>query len=387
MRRNNMQTDSFVLDDLKMLLEKEEKWCVSVYMPTNRVSTRVQEDQIRFKNLTKEAEEKLAGLSNGNVDLFMEPAHKLLEDWPFWQYQSDGLSLFVASDIFRPYRLPLQFKELVVVTDRFHIKPLIPMLTGDGSFYVLALSQNQVRLLQCTKHSVREMSLEGVPTSLDEALKYDEPEKQLQFHTGTAGTGERPALFHGHGVGSDDAKDRLLRFFQLLDKGLSKLIPDERRPMVVAGVDYLAPIFQNATTHKHVFPETIQGNPEAMRPEELHQEGWKIVEPHFKKELQDRVETYQELSGTGKTSFEINDIVKESHNARVDTLFVTLGVQYWGAYNKTLSEVSVLEAGQVGAMDLLDFAAAQTILNGGTVYALEPEEMPQKALAAAILRY
>jgi hypothetical protein len=35
----------------------------------------------------------------------------------------------------------------------------------------------------------------------------------------------------------------------------------------------------------------------------------------------------------------------------------------------------------------MDFAAVQTLLNGGEVYAVEPEEMPREAPLAAIYRF
>jgi len=37
--------------------------------------------------------------------------------------------------------------------------------------------------------------------------------------------------------------------------------------------------------------------------------------------------------------------------------------------------------------DLLDFAAIQTFLHGGTVYAVEPEKVPDDAPLAAVFRY
>jgi hypothetical protein len=58
--------------------------------------------------------------------------------------------MFSAPDVFRHYRLPFPFQEFVVVTERFHVKPLLPLLSGDGQFYLLALSQNGVRVLQGT---------------------------------------------------------------------------------------------------------------------------------------------------------------------------------------------------------------------------------------------
>lgn len=35
----------------------------------------------------------------------------------------------------------------------------------------------------------------------------------------------------------------------------------------------------------------------------------------------------------------------------------------------------------------MDFAALHTLLNGGKVYAVEPENIPQDAALAAVLRY
>jgi len=43
-------------------------------------------------------------------------------------------------------------------------------------------------------------------------LKYDAPEKQLQFHTRTPpAMGRRSAMFHGHGGGIDESKEDLRR--------------------------------------------------------------------------------------------------------------------------------------------------------------------------------
>jgi hypothetical protein len=42
---------------------------------------------------------------------------------------------------------------------------------------------------------------------------------------------------------------------------------------------------------------------------------------------------------------------------------------------------------QTGDEDILDAAAVHTLLNSGTVYVLEPDEVPTDNPAAAILRY
>ncbi len=138
--------------ELEQLMRKEQQGCVSIYMPTHRTGTDAQQDPIRLKNLLREAEKQLSaqGIGRREVQNMLEPTSMLLQDSTFWQHQSDGLAIFISSNGVRRYRLPLNFEEFVAVMDHFHIKPLLPLFTGDGQFYILALSQNEVRLLNGT---------------------------------------------------------------------------------------------------------------------------------------------------------------------------------------------------------------------------------------------
>ncbi len=215
----------FSFDEVKTLIEEPNGICVTIYMPTHRLGVETQQNPIRFKNLLRQAEEQLinSGLRSQDVKDLLQPAEEI-DEYDFWQHQSDGLAIFIANNVFSYYCLPIDFPELVVVTNRFHLKPLLSLLTTDGLFYILALSQNQVRLFQGSRYSVSEIELENVPQGIAEALKYDDPEKQFQFHTGTSeGGGERAAMFHGQGAGNDEQKDNILRYFRQVNQGLQEL--------------------------------------------------------------------------------------------------------------------------------------------------------------------
>jgi hypothetical protein len=98
----------------------------------------------------------------------------------------------------------VHFEELVFVANRFHLKPLIPLLTEESGFYVLALSQNEIRLLEGNRYCAWEVELEHVPTSLAEATGYDEPERELQFRSKTPpGPGGEAACPFFHPRGGD----------------------------------------------------------------------------------------------------------------------------------------------------------------------------------------
>ena len=248
----------------------------------------MQQNPIRLKNLLGQAEEKLVayGLRAPEARNLLEVAHPLVEDNLFWQHQSDGLALLLTSDLFRAYRLPLDFEEFVFVGDHFYLKPLLPLLSGDGRFYILALSQNQIRLWQASRHSIGEIELKNTPTSMAEALKYDDPEKQLQFQTATGppgSGGHRPAMFHSHAVGSDVEKTNLLRYFQQVEQGVQAVLKNEAAPLVVASVEYLLPIYKEVNSYPHLLNQGITGNPEILRPAELHEQAWAWCNLNFSK--------------------------------------------------------------------------------------------------------
>lgn len=127
--------------------------------------------------------------------------------------------MFLAPDYFARYRLPVKFEEIAVASNRFYIKPLLPVVSGEGEFYVLALSQDEVRFFHGARYTMSAVALLNVPTSLAEALRYDEFENQLQFHSATGQTtvtgapgGPPPSIFHGQGNAGDDmiVKSQLL---------------------------------------------------------------------------------------------------------------------------------------------------------------------------------
>jgi Bacterial archaeo-eukaryotic release factor family 7 len=376
-------------DELKALMQKQTDLCASIYLPTHRAKPETQQDPIRFKNLLAEAEKRLiaGGLRSPDAKQLLEPAQKLLEDSVFWRYQSDGLAVFLAPDFFRFYTLPIKFEELVVTTDRFHLKPLLQMFADAGSFYILALSQNALRLFQGTQYSINELFPLGIPESLVDALNDHDPQRQLQFHTGgSSGSANQGAVFHGHGGGADESKDRILRYCREIDGGLHPLLKDEQAPLVLASVDYLLPIYQEANTYSHLMDEVISGNPESLSAGELHEQAWKIVQPHFQKAQDEALAKYHQLAGTGQTSTTVSEVLQAATGGRVASLFVAVGVQQWaaaGAGNDSIESTEV----RPGDADLLDLAATQTLMNGGEVFAVQPEMVPGETPLAAVFRY
>ena len=381
--------------ELEQLMRKEQQQCVSIYMPTHRTGTEAQQDPIRLKNLLGEAEKHLSeqGLGTRAVQKMLEPASMLLQDPNFWQHQRDGLAIFLSSNRIRRYRLPLNFEELVVVTDHFHINPLLPLFTGDGQFYILALSQNEVRLLLGTPHSVSEVDIGQVGGSLAEAIPSLNHQMSLQSHTsGSTGgvSGSGSATFHGQGGGSDSsAKNELLRYFRLVSDGLTEFLQGDRVPLILAGVEYLLPIYKEANSYPDLIDMFITGNPDLLSADELHKNAWEIIRPIFQAAQEEALALYQQLSGQAseRVADTLEKIVPAAYDGKVETLFLAAGVQQWGILNPITNEIEIHDPGESSDEPLMDAVAVQTYFKGGTVYVVEPEMVPGGTNAAAVLRY
>jgi hypothetical protein len=221
-------------------------------MPTHRTGgPETREDATRFANLVRRTADELkardvAALKRQEIVRSLE---ELKHDSVFWQNQGDGLAIFFDGNDRQLYRLPLNFRERTVVSSRFHIRPLLPLFQGGGRFYILAVSQNSVRLFQGSRYAVTEIRDERLPKNLREALNIDEYVQSLQFNSmrgASLGNGTRGgAAFHGQGGSNLDVRksDEILPYFRRIDDALQELFGAERSPLVFAGVEYLFPLF------------------------------------------------------------------------------------------------------------------------------------------------
>jgi hypothetical protein len=347
---------------------------------------------IRYKNLLDDAEGTLVsrGMKRADAHELLSQAWALHGSGEFHRAPGLGLALFAAPGFSRYFRLPLDFTELVAVSDRFHITPLLPLLTGDGRFYVLALSQGSVRLLEGDRHAMHEVPLgEDVPKSLADWTKYTEEVESIQFHTRTdnlISTDARGGVFFGSGGASErDNKDEILEWFKQLEDAVEDRMNGSRAPLILAGVEYLLPLYRQASGYKHILDEAITGNQEDTPDADLHKRAWELVEPHFADDERAAREAYAIQAGRGTAMSRLGEALRAAYDGRVDTLFVRRGAQRWGRFVVEKRKAEEHSEAQPGDQDLLDLAAAQTLLMGGTVFVVDA--VPGSGDLAAVVRY
>jgi hypothetical protein len=392
-------------EELTSLLQPQRGLTVSLYHPTVQAAVEPEENSLHLKNLLARAKDELTqrGLRASEVDELLRPAYDLLDERTFWQHQLKGLALFLTQEGMRYWRLPFEVDEIVSVGDSVHLKPLLPVLNLQGHFYALALAQDKVQLYRATEHSIEEIDLGqwGVPTSLMEALRYDDLQKPDSQHHPVTGPGRgqsneavageastrRTHGFVGHGEDGEGQKTQIRRFFNVLDDGLAKPLARETAPMVLIGVEYLRPIFKEVTSYNHVLDRGVDGNPEGFRPDEIHAKAWHVVQPHFRERIRDAKDRYHAGHVRGTASDDVSDVLAAAYEGRVGILFAHRAAEQWGIFDLAARRADVHAERGPGDVDLVDLACRQTLATGGEVFVVEGPDMPSATALAAVYRY
>ena len=377
------------LGEIQSLLANRSRWCVSLFMTTHRAGKESEQDPIRLKNMLRDVEASLEakGMRSPEAKALLKPVQQAALEPGFWQHYTNGMAIYVSPEDFKFYHLPIDLEEKTIIAGRFFIRPLLPILTGNGRFYILALSQKQVRLLTGNRFMIEERELAGFPLSLSESLKYDEAESNRAYRSGTSnGGGQRPSIYHSQSVG-DEEKEQLSRWFNEINDGLHPIFNGDSSPLLLAAVDYYRPLYKESNTYAHLMDEGISGSPDDLKAEDLHAQACAILARYFNQAQDKAIGLYSDLAVSDKATSDLKEAVPAAFQGRVSSLIVPLGVQAWGRFNPATNTVEVHPDPELGDDDLLDLAAIQTIINGGAVFAVKPEMVPEQSDIAAIYRY
>jgi hypothetical protein len=373
-------------NELQELLKQSVGHCISLFMPTYRTSTVDRRQGPRqLTNILENAREQLVarGLRRADAETLLSHAWQLTKETTYWHNGlADGLAVFISNGLFREYKVPLALDEKLYVDNRFHITPLLPLYSGDTRFYILCLSQKEVRLFEGTRHDIHELEPKGVPANLVDAL------------TRVENGGTRPGQLHndrfdqlGQGAGLEHVNHRLTRFFREVDTNLMHLIGGDSAPMVLAGVERNVGLYRQTSAYKKILDGFIEENPQLDNPKNLHAEALAIVEPYFRETERVARQQFEKFGGTARVSTDPCEIVTAAENGRIDTLFLSPGHEVWGRFDSAQNATELHDRRQDGDTELASLAAEQTFLNGGAVFYCNKDQTPRKTPMAALLRY
>lgn len=367
--------------------------CVSFYMPTHRsgVDVSEQKDQVLFKNELQQIERLLRDrkVDQATIEKMLEPGYELLRSNDAWYNLTEGLGVFITEDQFRYIKMPEAPKQCTIVDTSFSVAPLVCMLTSTEYFYLLVISKHNCKLFKADAFGMQHIPVDDVPQGIDEVKRLPELDSTT-YRSGSSGRRAAAAAFpgasHGSGGGNADDKTNIAVYFEAVDDVYFKTIFNkENAPLLLAGVEYLIPIYKSVCDYHNVCEDALTGSYERTDTGTLYKEARELMQPFFKQRQNKAKALYGNQSATEFTSSIPADVIPATHYGRVSHLFVQTGAQLKGRFDEMSNELVLQEDGS--GEDLLEKAVLKTITTGGDVFMLDKEEMPAESVVAAIMRY
>ena len=369
---------------IQELIEKKSDVSVTITLPTHKKGEESKQDPIRFKNLLSEASEKIKEYNskNGFADSLLKQARELLDKPLFWSHLDKGLAVYVSENRFDVYKLPYEVEEQVFVNNHFMITPLLPMTSMDGSFSVLAVSRQNIRLLRCTRNEVQDITPSEIPLSIEDYIEID-PEKQLNFHSGSRG---QKAVYFGHGANEEDKLIVVEGFYREIEKEITRVIKQYDDPLILTGLTENIGIYKKVNSYNRVLDEVVKRNPDELTDKELKDKGWEIIQTFFLGDMYKSLENLKK-STNDKVSNNLGEIVEATVMGKSQTIFISKGEKKWGFYDEVNHTVQYSNNPNGKDVELLNWLSITAFKTGSKVYILPKEEMPIRSTVAAEYRF
>jgi len=369
-----LYTDIPTTDEVRALDAVRGNICVSIYLPTTPVTRSAQADRILFKNLSNSALEQLreAKANKRHIAALEQAFSELENDRPFWAYMADGLAVFASPTKVRTFRLPVAPEAETQVADRFHIKPLVPVLAQTAHCFILALSQGSTRFIEVTPSFAKEVKVAGLPKTMSDAVKRQLPRDRAPARRIQGGEG---------------MKVLQAQYCRSIDRALRPVLAGQSAPLIIASVTELAAIYRSQNSYPVLLNSTISGNPEAMSESELASKARPIVSRWTKKQLSDRLA--ETIDGLGKdlASTDLAQIAHAAAHGRVATLFVDNTSEVPGRIKSGTGKLTLAKRPNAQTYDVLDELVGLVLRSGGEVLPIAATAIPGDSPAAAAFRF
>jgi hypothetical protein len=363
--------------------------CATIYMPTHEAGVEVNEKQdvIVLKNALKELSAKFSenNIDTEVADQILTPAYALLKNDSFWNSMHKGLGLFMADGYFKYIRMQVEPVAQTAVNHQFLVSPLTELLHDKRYFYLLVISKQGCKLFRADAYGMQPVHVPDLPGSIEEVKRVTEKDAST-FRA--AGSGSGGANFHGLGGNTPDDKSNAATYFESVDDILFKeIFNKENAPLLLAGVEYLIPIYKSVCDYHNVCEKAITGNHEHDDISQLYQKARQVMEDYFNQPLDQALTIFANQSATPLTSTEPAEVIPAAFYGRISHLFVARGEHLWGRFNEADGQISVDQESDNQSQDLLDEAVVKTIQASGEVFVLPVEQMPADSSLAAVFRY
>lgn len=379
--------------ELSELLKLNGQTYLSLYMPMARSFPDQEQNPVRYRNLVRQLREQLGNDKEAGQEALLEPFEKLLHDDTLWRSPRDGLAVLGGGGVFKVYSLYQPVEERIQIDQQPYLKPLLQISQSAGSFQVLCVTRDAVRLFKGDQNVLEEIELhEDVPRSLEEALGSElTPSNQLGNPNAHSRAGEKQsgASLHDQGGGKQDEVnlDRE-RYFRAIDKAI---VEHHSRglPMILAALPRNQAAYRAISHNPQLLEEGITLDPALLDAAALRQHAGEIITRRHNAWLDSVLERYGAAQGKHLACENMAEIGEAVYSGRVSVLLVESGRTLPGVVDPQSGAVELhdLATEESAGADVLDQLIPRAIQNGAEVVFMPAGLVPGESGAAAVFRF
>jgi hypothetical protein len=261
----------------------------------------------------------------------------------------------------------------VEVSDRFHIKPLLRAVAFPQHAFVLALSENAVRLVEAFADlPPSHVRVPDLPRSAADAV----------------GRASVNNLTQGTRIANAEGQTIVLRqYARRVDASLRPILAGRETPLILAATEPLGPIFRTVCTYPALAEEAIATSPDHLSDRELAGAARPVLDRLYAAQVDAARELFQTRLGQRRATTDIGEVARGATKGAVELLLVDIDHALPGTVDDIDGTVLLASAPSVASYDVIDEIAGRAIVTGSRFLGVRRQDIPDGAPLAATLRY
>lgn len=344
---------------------------VSILSPTHRTFPENQQDNIRVRNLIKEAKNRLTKEFGKRESEILVKKLDDIADEVDYNNALDGLAIFVNKHTSKIFYLPFKVLERVIIDETFATRDLVFAINRSPRYWVLALSEKPTRLFEGFHDTLNEIKNDDFP------VEYEGPAETESLPGGKD--------IKNPTYGADQSKS----FFRNVDNKFNKYFKEEKLPIGLLGVDKNLSFFNEVASNIEHVITSVSGNYDKLSPHELSKIIWTPMKKEFNKARQEVFGRIEKAINSKKFVSGIDEVWQTTEQGKGDTLIVEEDYHVSAKVDSNTQHLILTDIkDKSGAMeDAVDEVIEKVIAKGGKVVFVNNNSLEKYSRIAMILRY
>ncbi len=359
-------TDYNKLNDFLTYARAQEGPKVSLHLKTHRVHPDNKADPINYKNAVQDLQRQFEEGPHPRRDWepIIKRMEQLLENQDFWTHTPDGIVVLAAGERMEVFPLQHDVKPMHRLGSHFHMLPLFRLEDSLGDAYLVDLSRDRFSMYLVSPQSLHEVETPEVKQSFPEL--FDDFDANANLRVGSFGG--KDGMHYGHRARPEELEKDREKYFRYLSDSFERLHRDSGMHFILAGTTETVAHFQKIASGQKYLDGTIDKPLDAMDEQDILQQASVIMRPLVDQKLSTLTTEISNAGSANKASHDLGDIAQAAKEGRVGKLVL-------------------VDDPRDDQLDTLAAIVDDTLLNGGEVLAVAPQDRPLERDYSAVLRY